>query len=211
MSQPLSHSKRAFTNDTLERLSRVTPSMPALMFGPIALYLFVLAVIEEGGLVATALFAAGVLAWSLAEYILHRWVFHWRPVTPALQQLWYPVHMLHHDVQEWDRLVAPPLMSLPFFCIFLGAFYGLLGAPAMYGPFAGFCVGYLAYDYVHLYTHFARPTTRLGKALRRRHLQHHFKHPDRWYGVSSPLWDYVFRTHVAGELSTTHRGPLGEK
>ena len=60
----------------------------------------------------------------------------------------------------------------------------------------GFLIGYLGYDYTHYATHFVRPKTRIGKGLRKRHLQHHFACPDRWYGVSSPLWDYVFRTHV---------------
>ena len=68
--------------------------------------------------------------------------------------------------------------------------------------FSGFIVGYLGYDYVHYYTHFARPTSWIGKGLRKRHLQHHFAFGDRWYGVSSPIWDYVFGTYVKeGERS----------
>jgi sterol desaturase/sphingolipid hydroxylase (fatty acid hydroxylase superfamily) len=32
------------------------------------------------------------------------------------------------------------------------------------------------------------------KALKRYHMQHHFKTPDLRYGVSSPIWDVVFGT-----------------
>jgi sterol desaturase/sphingolipid hydroxylase (fatty acid hydroxylase superfamily) len=30
--------------------------------------------------------------------------------------------------------------------------------------------------------------------LRRHHLQHHFGVPHRKFGVTSPLWDVIFRT-----------------
>jgi sterol desaturase/sphingolipid hydroxylase (fatty acid hydroxylase superfamily) len=30
--------------------------------------------------------------------------------------------------------------------------------------------------------------------VRQHHMHHHFQTPDKRYGVSSPLWDYVFGT-----------------
>ena len=38
-----------------------------------------------------------------------------------------------------------------------------------------------------------RVPTRVGRYLRQYHLVHHYKTPDRHFGVSSPLWDFVFR------------------
>ncbi|MCX7670270.1 MAG: sterol desaturase family protein [Anaerolineae bacterium] len=32
------------------------------------------------------------------------------------------------------------------------------------------------------------------KFLKRYHMMHHFKQPDAYFGVSSPLWDMVFGT-----------------
>ena len=118
------------------------------------------------------------------------------PRNPRLKKIFYPVHQLHHDAQEWDRLVAPLLMSVPIWLAFLWLFWVTLGTPIVFPFVAGFTIGYLAYDYIHFYTHFGRPRTWIGRGLRRRHLQHHFAAHDRWYGVSSPLWDFVFRTHV---------------
>ena len=46
----------------------------------------------------------------------------------------------------------------------------LFGATLRYPTLAGFVAGYLAYDMVHYYTHHAKPTTKLGLALRRLHL-----------------------------------------
>jgi sterol desaturase/sphingolipid hydroxylase (fatty acid hydroxylase superfamily) len=193
---------RAFDNPLLERLSRCHPALPAMLWGPVSALLLALGLRSGlGPLAVLGLGMTGVLAWTLTEYLLHRWVFHWQPADPRLRRLVYPVHQLHHDVQEWDRLVAPPLMSVPLALVLFAAARAIVPPPSVYPLFGGFILGYLGYDYIHLYTHFARPRTRLGKGLRRRHLQHHFARHDRWYGVSSPLWDYVFRTHLPGRAA----------
>jgi dihydroceramide fatty acyl 2-hydroxylase len=195
---------RAFDSPLLERLSRVHPLTPLLVWPPVAMLLLVTGLTGVSVPASLGLWVAGLFVWTFSEYVLHRWVFHWVGPTEGLRRLWYPVHHMHHDVQERDRLLAPPLLSIPLFFVFLGLFSWWPGAPWMYPLFSGFIVGYLAYDYIHFYTHFARPRSALGKGLRRRHLQHHFAFEDRWFGVSTPLWDYVFRTHVReGERSVT--------
>jgi sterol desaturase/sphingolipid hydroxylase (fatty acid hydroxylase superfamily) len=188
---------QAFDNTLLERLSRIHPAVPLCFWGPLSLVAIFLG--GRGGLPLLPVLGwtlGGLGTWTLVEYVLHRWVFHWQPGNSKLRRWFYPVHQLHHDVQERDRIVAPLLMSVPLAIFWLGVFWLLLGQPSVYPFFGGFIIGYLAYDYTHFATHFVKPRTRIGKGLRRRHLQHHFACPDRWYGVSSPLWDYVFRTHV---------------
>jgi sterol desaturase/sphingolipid hydroxylase (fatty acid hydroxylase superfamily) len=188
---------RVFENPLLESLTRVHPVFPVCFWGPAAFLLLALG--GHGGLgpeTIAGLAAAGLLAWTLAEYLLHRFVFHWEPPGERLRRWYYPVHRLHHDVQERDRLLAPPLMALPLWLAFLGLFSLILGAPASFPFLGGFTLGYLAYDYIHYATHFARPRSLIGRGLRRRHLQHHFAREDRWYGISSPFWDYVLRTHL---------------
>jgi len=188
---------RAFDNPLLERLSRIHPAVPLCLWGPISIVWIYLGL--RDGISAprvAGLTVVGLVSWTLTEYILHRWIFHWRPRNSTLRDWFYPVHQLHHDVQEWDRIVAPPLMSVPLAVVLFGVFWLLLGQPTVFPFFGGFIIGYLAYDYTHYATHFVRPRTWIGKGLRKRHLQHHFACPDRWYGVSSPLWDHIFRTHV---------------
>ncbi len=70
----------------------------------------------------------------------------------------------------------------------------MFGTPTAYPLFAGFLIGYLIYDYMHYYLHHAVPKTKLGKSLREQHMRHHFQDHRFGYGVSSPLWDAVFRT-----------------
>ena len=70
----------------------------------------------------------------------------------------------------------------------------LLGAHLHYPFFAGLVSGYVWYDLTHYYLHHAVPRTAAGRWLRKYHLVHHFQTPGVRYGITSPLWDHVFRT-----------------
>lgn len=144
------------------------------------------------------LVAAGVLAWTALEYALHRWVMHLPTGTGAIRRdFLFMAHGYHHEFPDDPyRLVAPPLMSWPLAALVAGAYYLALG-PAWEAVFAGTLLGYVAYDWTHYYTHHARPTSRLGKFLRKYHIQHHFRDHDAKFGISSPLWDLVLGTYGA--------------
>lgn len=189
---------RLYENSFFEWLSRVHPIVPISLWGPVALGLIYWGHRAGVSVAATAaITASGLLAWTLCEYVLHRWIFHWEPKGERLRRFYYPMHRLHHDVQESDRLVTPPLMAVPIWLVFLGLFYFLLGKPWLFPFTGGFTIGYLGYDYLHYMTHFGNPRSRLGRGLRQRHLQHHFGREDVWFGVSSQIWDVVFGTTPA--------------
>ena len=73
------------------------------------------------------------------------------------------------------------------------AFFWL--GPAEHAWMAGMVGGYVWYDLTHYYLHHAAPKTAAGKWLRRYHLVHHFQTPEVRYGITTPLWDHVFRTY----------------
>jgi dihydroceramide fatty acyl 2-hydroxylase len=107
----------------------------------------------------------------------------------------FVLHGVHHDFpQDADRLVMPLGASIPMGVAFYVAFRLGLG-PVLAGPlFVGLGLGYLAYDGTHYAVHHFAQTTRWGKFLRKHHMVHHFADHDGGFGVSTPLWDYVFRT-----------------
>jgi sterol desaturase/sphingolipid hydroxylase (fatty acid hydroxylase superfamily) len=71
----------------------------------------------------------------------------------------------------------------------------VLGLPHWVGPvLSGFIAGYLFYDLTHYATHHFPMRAGMWKWLKRYHMMHHYKSPNQRYGVSSPLWDYVFGT-----------------
>ena len=188
---------RMFENDFFEKFSRIHPVTPFVVWLPIlSLHLHKCwARHDMTFLVAAGLFVGGLLTWSLAEYVLHRYVFHWVNDTPSGKRIHFLVHGVHHDFpNDKDRLVMPLLLSLPVGGLFWLLFDATLG-PRVGAPFyAGFVLGYLAYDGTHYAVHHFKPTSRLGKWIKRHHMLHHHADHDGGFGVSSPLWDIVFRT-----------------
>ena len=118
--------------------------------------------------------------------------------------MWYLIHGVHHEQPQCKtRLVMPPILSIPLalahYALFYLVFGVVLGARQWVGPlFAGLLTGYLVYDMTHYATHHLTMKWGFLKFLKRYHLLHHYKTPDDRYGISSPLWDFVFGTRPKG-------------
>jgi len=166
------------------------------IWGPFTLYMLYRASAHSGALAIAAWAALGLFSWTLLEYLLHRWVFHFEPHPGSELQrdASFLIHGIHHDYPwDRDRLVMPPTVTAVIAAVAWVAFRWM--GPLEYPWFAGLVVGYLWYDLTHYYLHHAAPTTAAGKWLRRYHLVHHFQTPDRRYGITTPLWDRVFGTY----------------
>jgi sterol desaturase/sphingolipid hydroxylase (fatty acid hydroxylase superfamily) len=192
----LSASPPLFKSRILDFFSRIHPIVPALIYVPIIVFLIVLGAGDgQGALELIALVIGGLALWTLSEYWLHRKVFHWDPDHPIGHRLHFIIHGVHHDhPNDKMRLVMPPGASIPLAALFFAVFWLIFGTPTAYPLFAGFLVGYLIYDYMHYYLHHFVPKSDLGKRLREQHMRHHFQDHRYGFGVSSPLWDVVFRT-----------------
>jgi dihydroceramide fatty acyl 2-hydroxylase len=190
----LKASPRMFENPVLDKLSRVHPAVPVVVFVPVVVVLAALGVDRAGAGRAVLWVLGGLVFWTLTEYWLHRLVFHFEPDHPIGRRLHFIIHGVHHDhPNDRMRLVMPPSVSIPLAALFLLGFHAVLGVGWLaFG--AGFLAGYLFYDMTHYHVHHHRPKSRLGKRLREQHMRHHFQDHERGYGVSSPVWDYVFGT-----------------
>src|SRR5436190_1989493 len=148
-----------FDNPVLEALSRVHPVVPPALYLPVVTICLVRAVGHEGLGVApvAGVFALGLLAWSLAEYLLHRFVFHFQPDTRWGRRLHFIIHGVHHDFpHDPMRLVMPPSVSVPLALLFYFGFHAALGREWSLPAFAGFLLGYLIYDMAHFHIHHHR-------------------------------------------------------
>ncbi len=184
-----------FDSDWLDRLSRVHPVVPLIVFVPAIAVLFALG--QEGvpALEVGAWVFGGYVLWTLTEYWMHRLVFHFEPEEGIGARLHWIIHGVHHDhPNDPLRLVMPPSVSVPLAALFCGTFLLVLGTPSGWLVGAGFLVGYLIYDMTHFHVHHHKPRTRLGRLVRELHMRHHFQDDTRGFGVSAPFWDYVFRT-----------------
>ena len=187
-----------FKSPWLDRLTRVHPAVPVLLYLPVIVVLFITGAGRLGFGYALALALGGYAFWTLTEYWLHRVVFHFEPENGIGARLHWMIHGVHHDhPNDPLRLVMPPAASVPLALVFYAAFYVVLGADRALAFGAGFLAGYLAYDMIHYHLHHHSPRTRLGKWLRELHMRHHFQDDERGFGISAPYWDRVFGTmHV---------------
>lgn len=184
-----------FDSDLLDRLSRVHPAVPPLIFLPTVGVLFVTGARDLNTGETVGLVATGWLFWTLMEYWIHRIVFHFEPESGPGARFHWIIHGVHHDhPNDPLRLVMPPSVSVPLAAGFYGLFVLVLGSAAGNVFAAGFLLGYLVYDMTHYYLHHFKPKTRFGRLMRELHMRHHFQDDTRGFGISAPFWDYVFRT-----------------
>jgi sterol desaturase/sphingolipid hydroxylase (fatty acid hydroxylase superfamily) len=191
-------SVRIFESDFMELFTHMHPVTPLVIYLPVVGYMLYLAIGERALPIGetVGLVLLGILIWSLVEYAMHRFVFHYQPRSEWGKRLHFLLHGVHHDYpQDASRLVMPPVISIPLASIFYGLFLLVFGglAPA---TFAGLILGYLGYDMIHYATHHFSMKRGVWLWLKQYHMRHHFKDDHAGYGVSSPLWDYVFRTRA---------------
>lgn len=197
MNQTSAESIRLFRNDFLESLTHVHPIIPLVFWGPVAAVLLYRSVwvyhLPIAGIAAIAV--AALIAWTLTEYLAHRFIFHFNAQNRVSRYLVFMFHGVHHDApNDKSRLVMPPAGAILLMALFAGFFRLFIPSPWI-EPFLGFfIIGYLMYDYIHYATHHFRMRSRVARYLKHYHMRHHFVAPDANYGVSSPLWDYVFGT-----------------
>lgn len=198
---------RIFKNPLLEMLTKTRPWVIFLIYIPtnITLVIYASLQFDYGLKMIAVLFFLAMICWTLFEYLVHRFLFHFETNHTIGRRLVYIFHENHHDFpRDKSRLFMPPVPSILMSLIVFFLFYGLSlvftgsGGYAMIF-FSGFISGYLVYVSLHYAIHSYTPPKYL-KILWRNHHLHHYKHPDKAFGVSSILWDKLF-----GTLPETHK------
>lgn len=185
---------RLFKNPILEYFSHIHPAIPLVVYVPVIIITSYLGFKEINFLPGVISFFVGFLLWTLTEYIIHRWAFHYEPKTETGKRMHFLVHGIHHDYpRDATRLVMPLLVSVPLALLFFFLFKTLFGAYHL-NIFSGFVLGYVSYDSIHYATHHLQMDGKFGKFLKNYHLRHHYSDDNTAYGVSNPLWDFVFGT-----------------
>jgi len=199
-------SVRLFKNDLLEKFTHVHWSVPILIYVPASLYFFNRP--SDAALLPKMLFLlGGLLAWTLTEYVLHRFVFHYQPSSSWGRKLHFLAHGVHHDYpNDSTRLVMPPTVSIPLATLFYALFYAVIPAGLLPAFYAGFLFGYVCYDTLLYATHHAPMKGKLGHWLKHHHLRHHYLDDECGFGVSTPLWDYVFGTQYERTDKSLNQG-----
>ena len=142
------------------------------------------------------LIGVGVLNWTLIEYGLHRYIFHYSARSAFGKKLVYGAHLSHHESpRATNRLFSSLLISLPVAIVYL--LLARIATGSLHAAtylFAGLAAGYFCYEWLHYQAHHRRPRLRLFRYLRKYHLLHHYKTPELRFGVTSPLFDMLMGT-----------------
>ena len=186
-------SARMFKNDFLESLSKIHFSIPLFIYTPVIIFFTYKAFIYHITIASFALYLAiGVFVWTAAEYVLHRFVFHFVPKSKWGLRLHFIFHGVHHDYpKDSKRLVMVPSVSLPLAILFYFLFSLFFNQEHLYSFFSGFLIGYLFYDMTHYAIHHANFKSSFWKKIKQHHMLHHYDDPSKGYGVSSALWDRI--------------------
>ena len=147
---------RMFKSDFMEALSRVHPAVPLIIYLPVITFFMYKSIgtYEFSFITIFTLVLLGIIVWSLAEYTLHRFVFHFEPKSKFGEKLHFIFHGVHHDYpSDSRRLVMPPSVSMPLAVLFYFLFEAILGNDLVSPFFIGFLTGYLFYDLTHYAVH----------------------------------------------------------
>ena len=188
---------RMFKSDFMEAFSRVHFTVPLYIYVPVILVMLYLSIFVYyiAAINIVGLFVGGVAAWTLTEYLLHRFIFHYKAKSEFGKKIHFVFHGVHHDYpSDSKRLVMPPSVSIPLAVLFFFIFRLIFGEILMLPFFAGFILGYLFYDISHYAIHHFNMHSKFWLAIKNHHMLHHYQDEYKGYGVSSPFWDYVFRT-----------------
>jgi sterol desaturase/sphingolipid hydroxylase (fatty acid hydroxylase superfamily) len=139
----------------------------------------------------------GLFIWTITEYVLHRFVFHVEIRSLALKRIINSTHLEHHEApRDRDLILVQASYALS-----VSALYAVIIAAICRNSFwtagilTGIWAGFLYYEAVHYRVHISTGNGPLLSWQRRAHFHHHFHDVDRCFGVTSPLWDYVFGTN----------------
>ena len=131
--------------------------------------------------------AAGLATWSLVEYVMHRFVLH--GIEPF--KTW---HSKHHD-RPTALISAPTALSATLIAALVFAPATALSTPVQALALTlGVTIGYFLYAFCHHATHHWRARGSWLKERKRWHALHHRHSRGGCYGVTSRIWDRVFRT-----------------
>jgi sterol desaturase/sphingolipid hydroxylase (fatty acid hydroxylase superfamily) len=187
---------RLFESRYLEMLTKTHPLVIWAMYVPIIGYMLYYSSTTLGFGIArvVTVFSGAMFFWTLFEYIMHRYLFHFSSENPKVRRIIYVMHGNHHEYpRDKQRLFMPPVPSLILASIIFGAQYFFM-REYTFMFFPGFMLGYLMYGSMHYAIHAWNPPTKFLKPLWRNHHLHHYKGDEKGYGVSSSIWDHIFGT-----------------
>jgi hypothetical protein len=201
-----------------------------------AITIFIIAFRSSHPRIAFGFLVAGVVFWTVLEYLAHRFILHGRfpeceqlvlvagqrcyrsilhgrfPHAQSIVQHYLhmrldPLHWEHHrNPYDGTHINAKLRDLLPLFCV--TAPLSLI-APIYTLPIflAGIVASYATEEWIHHSVHFYNFRDPYFRYLKRHHFRHHSpKGTELGYGLTSGFWDMMFGTRLPEEVDSSTHG-----
>jgi sterol desaturase/sphingolipid hydroxylase (fatty acid hydroxylase superfamily) len=169
-------------------------------------------------LIGMIFYLAGIPVWTLVEYAFHRYVLHGRfppgegLIRRFLHERLDPLHWEHHErpLDGWHisgelKDILPLFFVAAPFCLFFPVY-------TLSSLLAGVVESYVGEEWTHYFLHFGKFRNRLFRNLKRYHLYHHSPSGmEKGYGITSGIWDLVFRTQYPRPVRKSLFGSSGNR
>ena len=189
-------SAQLFQNPALERLTHTHIALPVSIFlltAAVSVYYGITRGLLAG-VSGIALFVGGWLLFTLAEYCVHRYLYHMPATSERRARIQYTMHGVHHEYpKDKTRLAMPPIITV-FVASLLFVIFRFVFGSYVFGVLGGFTFGYALYLFVHYAIHAYSPPKNFLKFWWHHHSQHHYRQDEVAFGVSTTLWDHVIGT-----------------
>jgi sterol desaturase/sphingolipid hydroxylase (fatty acid hydroxylase superfamily) len=146
--------------------------------------------------------AFGVVVYSVVEYLMHRYLYHWEPESRFLRTITADVgrrHMRHHrEPEKMHGAINDRQAPIVVFASLLAVASALVMPwPLGFGlmAIAAGAANYVLQELLHFGTHHLPMRHPLLAAMKRHHMLHHYRDWDMNYGLFWPFWDMILGTH----------------
>lgn len=185
-----------FSNKLMEAFTWSNPVVIAIIFLAVSGFsgYYALTGVNNSLTEFILLLLCGFVAWTFAEYMIHRFVYHHLQKSKRTYRFKYVLHGVHHEFpKDKGRIVVSPLPAVLFSALLVSLFYLILGNSS-FSFTSGFFLGYTLFMSIHYIAHVTRPP-KFAPFFWRYHHIHHYRQPDKAYGVITSVWDRVFGTY----------------
>ncbi|WP_157961894.1 sterol desaturase family protein [Acuticoccus kandeliae] len=168
---------------------------------PLVLLMTAIAIIEApswwtilGGIMT------GVLLYSLIEYLMHRFLYHWEPESRFLRIITADMgrqHMGHHrNPGKYGGGINGNQLPIIIFASLVAIVVLLTPFPTSFGLMvvAAGAVNYVIQEFAHFGTHHLPMRSGYFAALKRHHMVHHFRDDSSNFGLFWTFWDILLGT-----------------
>ncbi|MCW5907511.1 MAG: sterol desaturase family protein [Chitinophagales bacterium] len=141
-------------------------------------------------------FFTGIVLWTLAEYLMHRFLGH----EHKGKNFFKAEHGQHHAKYNYFApAYKKALLAVVVTVLLFAVLQLVINASAALAFLAGFLGMYILYEATHYRFHIRKPVAKPFIVLRKHHFYHHFHNPKTNHGVTTRFWDRVFGTFVPVE------------